>query len=77
MACGLPVVAFPCSGVSELINEKNGVVCKDFTRSALSEGIRQLMSRDYNHQEIREDVLKRFSSHTIAEQYVKLYDEIA
>ena len=26
MACGLPVVAFPVSGTSELINEHNGVV---------------------------------------------------
>lgn len=76
MACGLPVVAFPCSGVSELVNEKNGVICKDFTKEALYDGIRLLLSRDYNHQEIRDDVLARFSSQVIAEKYYKLYEEI-
>ena len=76
MACGLPVVAFPCSGVSELINEKNGVICKDFTKEALYDGIQLLLSRDYNHKEIRDDVLTRFSSQVIAEKYYKLYEEI-
>jgi len=76
MACGLPVVAFPCSGVSELINNRNGVICEDFTKEALYEGILLLMSRDYNHHEIRDDVLNRFSSQVIAEKYKKLYEEI-
>lgn len=73
MACGLPVVAFPVSGTKELINESNGIVCSDFTVAALSEGIKQLMSRTYNPTHIRNDVMNRFSPSVIAKQYISYY----
>ena len=74
-ACGLPVVAFPVSGTKELINESNGIVCSDFTVEALSEGIKQLMSRTYNPTYIRTDVLNRFSPSAIAKQYISYYQK--
>ena len=75
MACGLPVVAFPVSGTKELINESNGIVCSDFTVEALSEGIKQLMTRTYNPTCIRTDVLNRFSPSAIAKQYISYYQK--
>lgn len=75
MACGLPVVAFPVSGTKELINESNGIVCNDFTVEALSEGIKQLISRTYNPTYIRTDVLNRFSPSVIAKQYISYYQK--
>jgi glycosyltransferase involved in cell wall biosynthesis len=75
MACGLPVVAFPVSGTKELINESNGIVCSDFTVAALSEGIKQLMSRTYNPTHIRNDVMNRFSPSVIAKQYIRYYQK--
>lgn len=76
MACGTPVVAFPCSGAHDLINEKNGVVCSDFSVDALVDGIRQAMSQEYNPVVIREDVVARFSYDKIAKQYARLYEEV-
>lgn len=76
MACGLPVVAFPVSGTSELINEHNGVVCTDFTVEALQEGIMTLMSRKYDAAAIRQDMINRFSPKTIAEKYCSLYNDL-
>lgn len=76
MACGLPVVAFPVSGTSELINEHNGVVCTDFTVEALQEGIMTLMSRSYDAAAIRQDMINRFSPKTIAEKYCSLYNDL-
>ena len=73
MACGLPVVAFPCSGTQELINKSNGIVCSDFTENALFDGIKELMSYEYNKEAIRTDVTNRFSPHAIAMKYKKLY----
>lgn len=76
MACGLPVVVFPVSGTSELVNENNGVICDDFTSEALRRGIETLMSRHYNPEEIRQDMINRFSPKAIAGQYVELYKEV-
>ena len=73
MACGCPVVAFPCSGTEELITDKNGVRCTDFTTKALSEGIYQALSRTYDRQAIRDDVINRFNITHIAKQYLDLY----
>ena len=76
MACGLPVVVFPVSGTSELVNESNGVICDDFTPEALKHGIETLMSRHYDPAKIRQDMINRFSPKAIAEKYIELYKEV-
>lgn len=76
MSCGTPVVAFPCSGVSELINETNGIKCSDFTVEALKEGLNEAMSVKYDRDTIRRDVLQRFGYDVIAKQYIQLYNEL-
>ena len=76
MACGLPVVAFPVSGTSELINERNGVICNGFTTEALKDGIETLMGRQYDADAIRQDMMKRFSPETNAREYVSLYKRV-
>ena len=73
MACGAPVVAFPCSGTKDLINNSNGVICDDFTVDSLYQGIMKAMETSYNPDEIRQDVIKRFSPLVIAQQYVDVY----
>lgn len=76
MACGTPVVAFPCGCIPELINEANGIRCEDFTINALSKGITQALNSTYNREDIRKDILSRFSYDVIAKQYIKLYKDI-
>lgn len=73
MACGCPVVAFPCSGTEELINDGNGVRCRNFTTEALSEGVKQALSCNFDRQSIRNDVVNRFNIDIIAKQYLELY----
>ncbi len=76
MACGTPVIAYPCSGAHDLINDHNGVVCKDFTVEALIAGIRLAMTRRYDPAAIREDVTTRFGYEKIAREYLALYEEV-
>ena len=76
MSCCLPVVAFPCSGAEDLINENNGVVCSDFTVEALIEGIQKALYTRYNPEIIRQDVIQRFSSEKIAKDYISVYKNI-
>ena len=70
MACGLPVVAFPWSGTTELITPENGIRCADFTSEALEEGLRKALSTSYDGQKIRQDMAERFAPEQIARTYL-------
>lgn len=74
MACGKPVIAYPCSGSKELINSDNGIICKDFTVAALTDAINEAMNNYYNSKYIREFIIKKFSPEKIARQYLSLYE---
>lgn len=76
MACGTPVISFPCSGAGELINEINGIVCDDFNIESLKKGILQAIQKTYHRDEIREHVSSHFSYDIIAKQYIDLYQSI-
>ncbi len=73
IACGLPIVAFPCSGMEELINDLNGVKCEDFSVDALYRALAQVMTRNYDRQVLHDDITNRFSIETIASKYQDLY----
>ncbi len=76
IACGLPIVAFPCSGMEELVNSDNGVICRDFTAEALFDGLNQIVDRPVNRQELHDDIFNRFSIDRIATQYFHLYNSL-
>ena len=76
MACGIPVVAFPCGVTKELINDKNGIRCTDFSVDALVDGIKLAVGRKYNGEVIRKDVIERFSYDRIGRQYEELYVKV-
>lgn len=44
-----------CSGKPDLINEQNGIVCRDFTVEALVLGVKEAMSHNYSSEHIRQD----------------------
>lgn len=76
MACGLPVIAFPCSGTEELITDMNGVRCEAFTIEALENGIRKALATQYDGTMIRNDMIERFSPEKIAGEYLDFYHEL-
>lgn len=76
LACGTPVVAFPCSGTSELIHDKNGVRATGFTVPELSKAISTALHRSYDREELRADVIGRFSPGKIALEYKELYKDV-
>lgn len=76
MSCGVPVVAFPVSGTSCLINDLNGVRCDEFTVRSLIEGIRKAIHSDFDRQAIRKDVIERFSPSVIAGEFLNVYHEV-
>lgn len=76
LACGTPVIAFPCSGIPDLINSQIGVMSDDFTTESLMGAIRKAMNTEYNHDGIRKEVVSRFSYDIIAKQYIELYNQV-
>ncbi len=76
MACGCPVVAFPCSGTEELINVNNGIRCPDFTAESLAAGIQKALATHFDREAIRKDVIERFNISKITGQYIDLYKSI-
>lgn len=76
MACGLPVVAFPVSGTEELIDDNNGVICKDFSIDSLEHSIYKILHNDYSSSYIRDSVLNRFSPSMICDHYLNFYSEL-
>lgn len=76
MACGVPVIAFPCSGVEDCIKDDTGVICGDFTIDALYEGIKKAQSKEYDREIIRNHVKKNFTFEMMAKRYRALYESI-
>ena len=73
MACGCPVVAFPCGIIDELITPDNGICCPNYTIESFAECISTAMDCTYKRHAIRDDVVKRFNIDRIAKQYIDLY----
>ena len=73
MACGCPVVAFPCGIIDELITPDNGICCPNYTIESLAECISTAMDLTYKRQAIRDDIVMRFNIDHIAKQYIDLY----
>ena len=78
MACGLPVIATPCGGPEEFVNEKNGLLVPINDVVALEQAIKYMFShyKEYNRQAIADDCHSRFSSAVIAKQLTKIFDEV-
>ncbi len=75
MSCGIPVIAYPSGIAPEIINDSNGVVCSDFTISALVEGIRKALNTKYNSNAIRQNVINKFNWDKIVSEYITVYKD--
>lgn len=76
MACGTPVIAFPCSGTEDCITKETGVICKDFSVESLRQGINDAFRIDYHPEVLRKYVEDNFSFKLMSERYAALYREI-
>lgn len=78
MACGLPVIATPCGGPEEFVNEKNGLLVPVDDVEALAKAIQYMYEhhQDYDRQAIADECKARFSSEVIALQLTKIFEEV-
>lgn len=80
-SCGLPVVGFNIGGIPDiLIHKKTGWISAAFELVDFSEGIRWILKEDGLAKNLgsagRKNVIEKFSSEKVAQQYYELYQQI-
>lgn len=76
MACGLPIIVFPCSGTEEIVNSYTGIRCKDFSQESLELGIREALNTTFSSTTIIDYVKNKFSPEIVAKKYISFYSEL-
>ena len=80
MYCGIPVVCFSSSSISEIVDHKiNGFVAEKVNSDGLKEGIdwvsQELKKNDFMKKNATKKILN-YDSKIIANKYIKLYEKI-
>jgi glycosyltransferase involved in cell wall biosynthesis len=80
MACGVPVVAFNCTGIKEVVAHKiTGYLAEPYSPEDLAKGIVWCLQNNINGElssNARKKVLECYSIENIAKQYISLYKSI-
>jgi glycosyltransferase involved in cell wall biosynthesis len=78
MATGLPVIATKCGGPEDFVNEQNGILVNVDDVDDLSCALKNMYTNihKYNANIIRNEVVRKFSSETVAKQLTEIYDLI-
>jgi glycosyltransferase involved in cell wall biosynthesis len=74
MACGTPVIAYPCGSVPEVLDHGvTGFIVDDCSEAARAVG----KIGKFDRRRIRETFEKRFTSERMAQSYLDYYEAIA
>lgn len=78
MAKGLPVIATPCGGPEEFVDQENGLLVPCDYVDELADALKYMHKNinEYNRDKIRESTLKKFSETSIAHKIENLYIHI-
>ncbi len=80
-ACGTPVVAFNCTGLTSAIeHNKTGYLARAYDSEDLAEGIRKILTDQDNYKQLqqnaRERAVKLWSQEVVSNQYIELYKKV-
>lgn len=78
LSVGLPVVATICGGIKECINESNGLLVPTEDVNALSSAMLKITQNisNYNRESIAQDFENRFSTKTIINNLVSIFESV-
>ena len=77
MACGSVPVSFDGSGQADIISHlKNGYLATRLSAESLADGIAWGLQAQLTAQELRRSVVRRYGESMIANQYIKLYQDM-
>ncbi|MBR6445028.1 MAG: glycosyltransferase [Prevotella sp.] len=76
-ACGCVSVSFDGSGQADIIRHlDNGFLAERLSAESLADGIEWTLTNPHDRQKLRDDIARRFADHTVAAQYVELYQKV-
>lgn len=78
LCCGLPVVAADVGGISEAVNETNGILVEANNTHALQNAVLLMMDNinQYNAEHISAESISKYNYHTVAHQFVDVYNQV-
>jgi glycosyltransferase involved in cell wall biosynthesis len=78
LCCGLPVITSNAGGISEAINESNGLIVGVGNTKKLAEGLLTMMINidKYDLKNISENAIRLYNKKNIADQFIELYKTI-
>jgi glycosyltransferase involved in cell wall biosynthesis len=78
LAHGKPVIATRCGGPEEFVREDCGILIEPRDKDALVNAMDYMLDNfsNYNSQEIREYAINRFSSDSVGEEFLRVYQKV-
>jgi glycosyltransferase involved in cell wall biosynthesis len=78
LCCGLPVVASNVGGISEAVNETNGILIEANNVNQFENAIISMMNNSYqfNNEKISAEAISKYNYQTVAEQFISAYKEV-
>jgi glycosyltransferase involved in cell wall biosynthesis len=78
MAVGLPILASPTVGAQEILTDKTGWICADFSEAAIQRGLEKMVLNYpyFQPSVIRQHVIERFSAEKVAAAYSDIYQAV-
>lgn len=75
-ACGVPVISTDVGGISEIINETNGVLIQSKNKEELLKAMNFTMKNKWNKNKIRQFAIDNFSVDKIGKEFDEVYRSI-
>lgn len=78
LACGTPVIATNVGGISEFVNERNGILIPGNDTLALQKAMEQMLMNEkiFSAEKMRTDIEKEFSVMQIGRRFTQIYDDV-
>lgn len=78
LALGKPVISTKCGGPESIINEKNGILVPKGDVFALADGMCKIKDefRSFDPFKIRQECLTKYSTTTVTERLIELYEQV-
>ena len=74
----MPVVSTNVGGISEIINESNGMLVPPRDVEKLADAMRQMLSKypDYDANTLRDSIIKKFSNESVGKLLNQIYKSL-
>ena len=74
-ACGLPVVSTNVGGISEIVNESNGLLVPPHDAEKLADAMQKMLEsyQNYDANTLRDSIIKKFSNEAVGKLLNSLY----